>query len=115
MLLIFTKQRKGYKSDSEHYLVHNPLTTKKICVTMSAYNEEEIMKGFDDELNKAIKYRLIADVPLGTYLSGGLDSSLITAITALKKKEKVNLPLTNILNFLLNSLPSFGYYIIASY
>jgi asparagine synthase (glutamine-hydrolysing) len=56
----------------------------------SEYNEEEIMKGFDDELNKAIKYRLIADVPLGTYLSGGLDSSLITAITALKKKEKVN-------------------------
>ena len=54
------------------------------------YNEEEIMKGLDDELNKAIKYRLIADVPLGTYLSGGVDSSLITAITALNKKEKVN-------------------------
>ena len=54
------------------------------------YNEEEILKGLDDELNKAIKYRLIADVPLGTYLSGGVDSSLITAITALNKKEKVN-------------------------
>lgn len=53
------------------------------------YNEEEILKGLDDELNKAIKYRLIADVPLGTYLSGGVDSSLITAITALNKKEKV--------------------------
>ena len=56
----------------------------------SEYNEEEILKGLDDELNKAIKYRLIADVPLGTYLSGGVDSSLITAITALNKKEKVN-------------------------
>jgi|TARA_B110000483_G_scaffold190039_1_gene225501 asparagine synthase (glutamine-hydrolysing) len=54
------------------------------------YNEEEILKGLDDELNKAIKYRLIADVPLGTYLSGGVDSSLITAITALNNKEKVN-------------------------
>tara|TARA_B110000090_G_scaffold55728_1_gene63526 strand:- start:1735 stop:3549 length:1815 start_codon:yes stop_codon:yes gene_type:complete len=53
------------------------------------YNEEEILKGLDDELNKAIKYRLIADVPLGTYLSGGVDSSFITAITALNKKEKV--------------------------
>lgn len=56
----------------------------------SEYNEEEILKGLDYELNKAIKQRLIADVPLGTYLSGGVDSSLITAITALNKKEKVN-------------------------
>ncbi|WJJ97090.1 asparagine synthase (glutamine-hydrolyzing) [Algibacter luteus] len=54
------------------------------------YNEEEILNGLDEEINKAIKYRLIADVPLGTYLSGGVDSSLITAITALNKKEEVN-------------------------
>lgn len=54
------------------------------------YDENEILEGLDKELNKAIKYRLIADVPLGTYLSGGVDSSLITAITALNKKEKVN-------------------------
>lgn len=58
--------------------------------TATEYNEEEILNGLDDELNKAIKYRLIADVPLGTYLSGGVDSSLITAITVLNKKEKVN-------------------------
>lgn len=54
------------------------------------YNEEEILEKLDTELNKAIKYRLIADVPLGTYLSGGVDSSLITAITALNKNEKTN-------------------------
>ena len=33
------------------------------------YNEEEVLNGLDKELNKAIKYRLIADVPLGTYLT----------------------------------------------
>ncbi|MFD1161318.1 MULTISPECIES: asparagine synthase (glutamine-hydrolyzing) [Hwangdonia] len=54
------------------------------------YNEGRILSGLDEELNKAIKYRLIADVPLGTYLSGGVDSSVITAITAINKKEKVN-------------------------
>jgi asparagine synthase (glutamine-hydrolysing) len=56
----------------------------------TSYDEEAILKGLDNELNKAIKYRLIADVPLGTYLSGGVDSSLITAITALNSKDKVN-------------------------
>lgn len=54
------------------------------------FNESEIVDKLDKELTKAIKYRLIADVPLGTYLSGGVDSSLITAITAINKKEKVN-------------------------
>lgn len=58
--------------------------------TSTEYNEEEILNRFDKEINKAIKYRLIADVPLGTYLSGGVDSSLITAITSLHKKQKVN-------------------------
>ncbi len=58
--------------------------------TSKTFNEAEVLKGLDNELNKAIKYRLIADVPLGTYLSGGVDSSLITAITALNKKEKTN-------------------------
>jgi len=54
------------------------------------YDEAKIEDAFKDELEKAIKYRLMADVPLGTYLSGGVDSSFITAITALNTSEELN-------------------------
>ena len=54
------------------------------------FNEEDIAIKFEAEITKAIKYRLISDVPLGTYLSGGIDSSLITAITAKSQKEALN-------------------------
>ncbi len=54
------------------------------------YDENEILNELEKELTSAINYRLISDVPLGTYLSGGVDSSLITAITCNSKKENVN-------------------------
>jgi len=54
------------------------------------YDEENLASLFEQELIKSIKYRLISDVPVGTYLSGGVDSSLITAIVSKNKKEPLN-------------------------
>ncbi|KAF5083717.1 Asparagine synthetase [glutamine-hydrolyzing] 1 [anaerobic digester metagenome] len=45
-------------------------------------SEEEIVDNLIDLLIKSVKKRLIGDVPIGFFLSGGLDSSLITAIAA---------------------------------
>jgi asparagine synthase (glutamine-hydrolysing) len=43
---------------------------------------ERIVRRTDDLLNAAVRRRLVADVPLGVLLSGGLDSSLIVAMMA---------------------------------
>ena len=39
-------------------------------------------------VSDAIKRQMVSDVPIGTFLSGGLDSSIITAVCAEKKREQ---------------------------
>jgi len=44
-----------------------------------ALTEEEALEQFGDLLRDAVRRRLIADVPLGAFLSGGMDSSTVVA------------------------------------
>lgn len=41
-------------------------------------------------LKTAFNYRMVADVPVGTFLSGGYDSSLVTALVQADREEKIN-------------------------
>jgi asparagine synthase (glutamine-hydrolysing) len=49
---------------------------------------EDAKQELKDILRESVKKRMIADVPLGTFLSGGYDSSLVTAIA----QENSNTP-----------------------
>ncbi len=50
---------------------------------------EEAKEGLKARLKKSVVSRMIADVPLGTFLSGGYDSSLVTAMAQEFSKEPV--------------------------
>jgi asparagine synthase (glutamine-hydrolysing) len=50
--------------------------------TYSPRNEEACLEELQAHLTEAVRLRLIADVPLGAFLSGGTDSSTIVALMA---------------------------------
>lgn len=83
-----TIYRNIFKFPSGSYAV---ITENKITIESYWKPEDKIKKttvkdyheaksGLNDLLTRSVEYRLISDVPYGVFLSGGTDSSLITAI-----------------------------------
>ncbi|KAL9124269.1 MAG: hypothetical protein Q9217_006387 [Psora testacea] len=50
-------------------------------------NESDILQGVRDRLMEAVRVRLRADVPIGVYLSGGIDSSVIAGLATHLSKD----------------------------
>ena len=43
-------------------------------------SDTEVINGLEDVLKLSVEQQMVADVPLGAFLSGGIDSSLIVAL-----------------------------------
>lgn len=55
-----------------------------------ALSEDFYISKTEELLDSAVKYRMLSDVPLGAFLSGGVDSSAITALMAKNSESQVN-------------------------
>lgn len=54
-----------------------------------ANNEETLTQQFENILYEVIKEQMVADVPVGAYLSGGVDSSLVVAMMQRQSSSNV--------------------------
>jgi len=54
-----------------------------------AISETEAITETEKILTKAFNYRMVADVPVGIFLSGGYDSSLVTALLQKERTQKL--------------------------
>jgi len=73
-----------YKLEPGHCLKYDGKNIEKKCFwdikfreEENSYNIKDVLEGLDNKINEAVKTRLISDVPLGVFLSGGIDSSAI--------------------------------------
>jgi len=83
-----------------HWMVYDintqQLKTGKYWDVLSLYQQPLLDIGYDEakkELEKILKsafeYRMVADVPVGVFLSGGYDSALLTALLQKDRSEKL--------------------------
>ena len=86
-----------YKLPKGHYLVfengnvsiksYYRFTDKITARPLAVKKEKNALDEFEELLESAVRYRQISDVPIGAFLSGGTDSSLICALF---QKQNIN-------------------------
>ncbi len=82
----FTVFQKIRKLPAAHFAIfeEGKLTLQKYWhlsyLPKHSFDEREALEALEQELRRSVRSMLIADVPLGAFVSGGIDSSLIASL-----------------------------------
>ncbi len=80
-----------------HYILYGQDGFLQKCYWTPSYfpkidcDEQLAADLFEKELRRSVRSMLVADVPLGVFVSGGIDSSMIASIMQQESREKVHL------------------------
>ncbi|MGR5069444.1 MULTISPECIES: XrtA/PEP-CTERM system amidotransferase [Vibrio] len=92
----FSAYKNVYKLNAGHYMLLEPCTKIQqtrywdLPVPTKTHSWEDVQTELIERLNESVRIRLLSDVPLGAFLSGGVDSSAITALMAGLQETPVN-------------------------
>lgn len=75
------------KINIENFWNYNEPSTHLESFKIETY--EQAVQLTEEKLIKSVKQQMIADVPIGSFLSGGVDSSLITALAQKQSKTPI--------------------------
>lgn len=90
----------GHKLSAGHFLTLEYQGTPQLTsywnpkelyanTAVSQQSEGELLEELEALLTESFEWRLVADVPVGAFLSGGIDSSIVTALLQKKKGRQL--------------------------
>jgi asparagine synthase (glutamine-hydrolysing) len=77
-------------SGKDGFQMHRYWNPEEFAALPRITSKEEAFSKLKLLVESSVQYRLISDVPYGTFLSGGIDSSLVTAVAQKMNHEPVN-------------------------
>jgi asparagine synthase (glutamine-hydrolysing) len=108
--------RHAHKLPPGHHLTFSlsdgKLKTERYWNVYEAYNRPKLTLSFaeakkqtEELLQSAFAYRMVADVPVGVFLSGGFDSACVAALLQKDRTEKLNTYTVGVPDIGLNEAP----------
>ncbi len=92
----YSAHKNIFKLNAGHYILMEPGSKIEqkpywdLSSPIHIHSWEDVQRELIERLTESVRMRLLSDVPLGAFLSGGVDSSAITALMAGLQDDPVN-------------------------